>query len=283
MAERIQLWLLDNGFGNIVRQESVGGGCINNTTRLHLDEGRSLFLKQHDQAPDGMFLSEAVGLNALKQTNAIRVPDVIHAEDDFIILEDLGQGSPTSNYWVKLGSGLANMHRQDQAQFGFSMDNFCGSTPQVNTLTKDGFEFFANYRILGLASTAFHRNLINRDDLSSLEFIAGNLPRWIPEQAAVPIHGDLWSGNIHCDEHGQPALIDPATYWGWPEAELAMTKLFGAFSPDFYASYAENSEMAADWSERAPLYNLYHLLNHLLLFGSNYLSQIRSITHRFVT
>ncbi len=281
MAERIQVWLLENGFGNIVRQESVGGGCINNTTRLHLDEGRSLFLKQHDQAPDGMFLSEAVGLNALKQTNAIRVPDVIHAEDDFIILEDLGQGKPTPNYWVALGSGLANMHRQEQSQFGFSMDNFCGATAQINTPTKDGFEFFANYRILGLASSAFHRNLINRDDLGRLEFIAGSLSRWIPKQAAVPLHGDLWSGNIHCDEQGQPALIDPATYWGWPEAELAMTQLFGGFSPGFYASYAENSDMAADWQERTPLYNLYHLLNHLLLFGSNYLSQIRSITHRF--
>jgi len=282
MADRIQVWLLDNGFGNIVRLESVGGGCINNTTRLHLDEGKSVFLKQHDQAPDGMFRSEAVGLAALKQTNAIRVPEVIHVEDDYIILEDLGQGRPTSNYWNELGSSLANMHQRVQAQFGFSMDNFCGSTAQVNTPTEDGFEFFANYRILGLASSAFHRNLINRDDLNSLEFIAGNLSRWIPKQPAVPLHGDLWSGNIHSDEHGKPALIDPAAYWGWAEAELAMTTLFGGFSPAFYASYEENSEMAADWQERAPLYNLYHLLNHLLLFGSAYLAQIRSITQRFV-
>jgi len=61
-----------------------------------------------------------------------------------------------------------------------------------------------------------------------------------------------------------------------------MTTLFGGFSPAFYASYEGNSEMAADWQERAPLYNLYHLLNHLLLFGSAYLAQIRSITQRFV-
>ena len=173
------------------------------------------------------------------------------------------------------------MHRHVQEKFGFSMDNFCGSRLQVNTTTEDGFEFFANHRILNLASSAFHRNLINRDDLSNLEYIAANLSRWIPEQPAVPLHGDLWSGNIHCDEQGQPALIDPATYWGWPEAELAMTTLFGGFSSVFYDSYGENSEMAADWLERAPLYNLYHLLNHLLLFGSSYLAQIRSISQRF--
>jgi len=281
MTNRIALWLADNGFGKIVRQQSVGGGCINDSRRLHLDTGKSLFLKQHTQAPEDMFHSEAVSIAALGKRQALRVPTVLHIEEDFILLEDLGQSSPRKQYWTDLGEGLAQLHSEKYPQFGFNINNYCGLTPQQNDLAEDGHDFFANLRILKLASQAFDQNQLDREDLSKLEYIAANLARWIPKQPAVLIHGDLWSGNIHCDEEGRPALIDPATYWGWAEAELAMTDLFGGFNNDFYGSYAEQTNLDTSWRERAPLYNLYHLLNHLLLFGGSYLGSIKTITHRF--
>ena len=281
MTNRIALWLADNGFGKIVRQQSVGGGCINDSRRLHLDTGKSLFLKQHTQAPEDMFHSEAASIAALGKRQALRVPTVLHVEEDFILLEDLGQSSPRKQYWTDLGEGLAQLHSEKYPQFGFNINNYCGLTPQQNDLAEDGHDFFANLRILKLASQAFDQNQLDREDLSKLEYIAANLARWIPKQPAVLIHGDLWSGNIHCDEEGRPALIDPATYWGWAEAELAMTDLFGGFNNDFYGSYAEQTNLDTSWRERAPLYNLYHLLNHLLLFGGSYLGSIRTITHRF--
>ena len=281
MGNSMAFWLLENGFGRIVRQEPLGGGCISDTTRLIMDDGESLFLKQHEAAPEGMFHAEAAGLAALSRCGAVKIPRVLHTEEDFILLEDLGQGSQRQDYWAKLGRGLADIHSQVHPQFGFSMDNYCGSTPQQNTPTTDGYSFFGDYRILKLASQAFHRHLLDREDLSKLETIASSLQRWIPEQPAVLIHGDLWSGNVHCDEQGNPALIDPAAHWGWAETELAMTELFGGFGGDFYASYAENASLDQDWRERVPIYNLYHLLNHLLLFGASYLGAIRTITRRF--
>ena len=281
MSNKLELWLLENGFGRIVRQEQLGGGCINDTARLIMDAGDTLFLKQHDAAPEGMFHAEAAGLAALGKCGAVKIPRVLHAEEDFILLEDLGQGSQGEDYWTHLGRGLAEIHSQVHPQFGFSMNNFCGSTPQQNPRTTDGYRFFRDYRILRLASQAFHRRLLDREDLSKLENIATSLHRWIPEQPAVLIHGDLWSGNVHCDEQGNPTLIDPAAYWGWAEAELAMTELFGGFGGDFYASYAESANLDQNWRERVPIYNLYHLLNHLLLFGASYLGAIRTITRRF--
>ena len=281
MTNHIAVWLAENGFGKIVRRESVGGGCINDTERLHLDAGNSLFLKQHAQAPEGMFHSEAVGLQALSNSQFLRVPTVIHVEEDFILLEDLGQSSPGERFWAELGKGLAQLHSEEYPHFGFKINNYCGSTPQQNDPIKDGHEFFANYRILTLASQAFHQNLLDRTELTKLEYIAANLARWIPKQPAVLIHGDLWSGNVHCDEEGHPALIDPAPYWGWAEAELAMTELFGGFGSDFYACYAEQAILDSGWRDRAPVYNLYHLLNHLLLFGRSYLGSIKAITQRF--
>ena len=281
MAEQVQRWLTDNGFGQVTRKERVAGGSINISSRLYLSDGRRVFLKQHDSAPAQMFIAEAAGLSALRQAKSLRVPEVLHVAESFLLLEDLGSGQPDKHYWQELGSGLADLHGNQQPQFGFSTDNYCGSTPQINPPTDDGFEFFANFRIRKLAVIARERKLLNSAAFNALEYIAENLSRWIPTQPAVLIHGDLWSGNIHCDEHGGPALIDPAAYWGWAEAELAMTRLFGGFGESFYASYAEHSGMASDWPQRAELYNLYHLLNHLLLFGGSYGAQIEAISRRF--
>lgn len=281
MSPHIQQWLRKNGFGTNFQQKTIGGGSICDTSRLSFSDGRTVILKCCEQAPAELFSAEALGLSALKDACALTTPEVIHVSDRFLILEDLGQGNPDSDYWQKLGQGLADLHRLKQPQFGFRIDNYCGSTPQRNSLTDDGFEFFANYRILNLAAIALKNKLLSDDDMEALETIAGNLQRWLPKQTAVLIHGDLWSGNIHCCANGQPALIDPAVYWGWAEAELAMTTLFGGFDRKFYSSYEENSDIESDWRERAPLYNLYHLLNHLLLFGSSYLPQLRRITAHY--
>lgn len=281
MSDKIQHWLLENGYGGNYRAESLSGGCINAVSRIYLADAQPLILKQNQQADNTVFPAEAAGLSALRDADALRVPEVICAADEFLLLEDLGQGRPMEDYWELLGIGLAKLHSVEQPLFGFTMDNYCGSTPQINTSGTDGFEFFANYRIRNLAALALQKNLLSKEDMNGLEFIAANLSRWIPSQAPVLIHGDLWSGNVHCDGNGMAALIDPAVYYGWAEAELAMTELFAGFDRRFYDSYAAHSTMASDWRERAPLYNLYHLLNHLLLFGSGYLPQIRSVTAQF--
>lgn len=274
-------WLNENDFGKVANRETVSGGCINNSTRLYLDSGSSIFLKENYAAPADMFRSEKIGLESLAARGTIKVPAVIHVEDDFLLIEDLGEGLVSTSFWIDLGEGLAELHAETAEHFGFHIDNYCGLTVQKNPLSDDGHEFFADNRILVLASSAFDRNLIEIQDLKALETISAKLASWIPQQNPVLIHGDLWSGNIHCCESGDPALIDPAAHWGWAEAELAMTDLFGGFSKVFYESYESNSKIQRDWHERSPLYNLYHLLNHLLLFGTAYLSEIRNIIKKF--
>lgn len=114
-----------------------------------------------------------------------------------------------------------------------------------------------------------------------VEKLCDRLPELIPEQPASLIHGDLWSGNAMFDSRGQPAIIDPAAHYGWAEAELAMTTLFGSFPDVFYRAYQEARPLEPDFRERFPIYNLYHLLNHVNLFGGGYLGQSLSILRRY--
>ena len=281
MADSLQLWLTEHNFAAPNRTETVAGGSINRTSRLHFADGNSLFLKQNDRAPRGMFPAEAAGLATLAATDALIVPRVIAVTEEWLLLEDLGAGKVSTDYWPALGQGLALLHGNPQPRFGFPDNNYCGSTVQINTQSDDGFEFFALNRLLIPGREALQRGLLTNDDFSALEFVANHLHNWIPQQPPVLIHGDLWSGNIHSTSWGLPALIDPACYWGWAEAELAMTVLFGGFDSTFYASYQQHSAIGSHWRERAPLYNLYHLLNHLLLFGGSYSAQVRAITRRY--
>ena len=277
----IQNWLYTNKFGEIQSISPVSGGCINETVVICLDNGKTIFCKQHENPPHYFFAAEAAGLNALRKACRLKVPEVLHVGQEFLLLEDLGSGQTATDYWSDLGEGLAELHQHKKPAFGFDADNFCGLTPQANPVTSEGYDFFANHRLLALGRKAVDSGSLPVNDMKTIESIADNLARWIPPQAARLIHGDLWSGNVHADKMGLPALIDPACYWGWAEAELAMTTLFGGFHRDFYAAYESASEIDLEWRDRAALYNLYHLLNHLLLFGGGYLGQVRAVIARY--
>ena len=277
----VAFWLRDTQSVEISAYHAAGGGCINETGILHLSDGTRLFLKQQQGAPADFFNAEAFGLDALRTGTTLRIPQVVHVDREFLLLEDLGNNSPARDFWQRLGAGLAQLHSQSFATFGLEMDGYCGRTPQRNSPMTDGFEFFATHRLNALAEQAHSVGLLDRADHQAVARLADNLKEYIPPQPAVLIHGDLWSGNVHCDNEGHPALIDPACYRGWAEADLAMTTLFGGFDRKFYQAYEEASGIDRDWRSRAPIYNLYHLLNHLILFGTGYLGQVRSILENF--
>lgn len=278
----VDSWLRAENSSEIARFEPVAGGCINETGTIQLTNGQRLFLKLHPGAPENFFQAEAYGLQALRRNTSLRVPEVIHADADFLLLEDLGQGTPSGDFWQQLGTGLAQLHSTRYRTFGLEQNNYCGRTPQRNSPSADGFGFFASNRLILLAEQAMQMHLLDSSDLQRTCRLADRLQDHIPAQPAVLLHGDLWSGNVHCCNKGHPALIDPACYRGWAEADLAMTVLFGGFHPDFYRAYEHASAIPSDWRERAPLYNLYHLLNHLILFGSSYLGQVRNVLDRYV-
>lgn len=279
--------LLENaGLPPARNRQGLSGGDIGTSARVTLTDGRELFIKRAANAPADFFSAEACGLEALREAASealIRVPEVIYAGADGLILEWLQAGEKSGDYWERFGAGLAAIHRQPQPFFGFVQDNYCGLTPQPNPRLDDGYEFFASARLQHQARLARDRGLLGGAECRRLDRLCERLGDWIPAQPPALIHGDLWSGNAHTGPRGEPVLIDPAAHWGWPEAELAMTCLFGRFSERFYASYLENGAVAKDWEERTDLYNLYHLLNHLNLFGGGYLSGVKQVLARRVS
>jgi fructosamine-3-kinase len=274
-------WLESEGYGLVEEIHPVAGGCINNGARLTTRSGHTFFLKQNASAPETMFSREMDALRVLAVPGGPRVPIPYLEGAEFLLLEDLNPSAPRSNYWETFGRQLATLHANIEPNFGFETDNFIGSTPQPNPRTSDGYEFFVEHRLGFQAELALQQGLINRADFRAVLALSSKLHELVPVQPASLIHGDLWSGNAVVGPNGEPAIIDPAAHYGWAEAELGMTNLFGGFPQAFYRAYEEAGNLKDGWRERLPIYNLYHLLNHVNLFGTGYLGQVRSVLQRF--
>lgn len=259
----------------------MGGGCINHGAALLAADGERFFLKTNQQAPKDMFAREAEGLAALSAAGAPRYPRVYLVGEDFLLLEDLQPASRAAEYWETLGRQLATQHANSSDRFGFKHDNYLGSTPQPNGWMADGYAFFAERRLIFQARLARDKGLLDAGEVQQVAALAVRLPELVPPQPASLLHGDLWGGNATSDASGQPALIDPAAHYGWPEAELGMTQLFGGFAPEFYAAYEAAHSLVPGWRERLDIYNLYHVLNHLNLFGRSYHGRVAAILRAF--
>jgi fructosamine-3-kinase len=258
----------------------LGGGCINNATRLETENG-PLFLKRNDDCPADMFEREAEGLAALAIVDGPRIPNVLLVGPDFILQEFIEAGARPANFWEVFGGQMAAVHNVTAPRFGFENDNYIGLTPQPNGWMEDGYAFFAERRLGYQGELARRKGLLDAGSLRLLEGLITKLPSLVPAQPGSLVHGDLWGGNVHNGPQGQPVLIDPAAHYGWAEAELAMMTLFGSPPMSFFMAYEDVRQLETGYRERFDLYNLYHLLNHLNLFGEGYAGSVRAILRKY--
>jgi fructosamine-3-kinase len=263
----------------------ASGGCIHSSWTL--DSGRArYFVKVNDERFAASFEAEADGLAALGAAG-IRVPrPVAHGAGEgraFLVLEHLALGPQGDAGFRELGRSLGRLHEHRGDAFGWHRDNFIGLTAQSNARRASWIEFWQRERLapqLAAAAQNGHRGRV----------------QWLGEQVseAVPwllaghdpapslLHGDLWSGNAGFLADGTPVVFDPAVYRGDAEADLAMTELFGGFPESFYEGYREVRPIAGGYRLRRLLYNLYHVLNHLNLFGEGYRGQAERIMEQLV-
>ncbi len=275
---------------NIQNVQVCSGGDINEAAQIVTSDG-SLFVKWHPRSPQHMFSTEAKGLSLLRKSNTVRVPEVImveEARDDcpaYILLEWLESGTPQAHTSHQLGEQLAALHQQSASEHGLDHDNFIGRLPQYNHQHATWAAFYAEQRIRPQMKIAqqvgqlpTHREKLLNTLLQRLDTL---LPQ--PNPPASLLHGDLWGGNFMTLTGGQPAVIDPAVYYGHREIEMAFTELFGGFSPAFYDAYNSVYPLDKEYQRRKSLYQLYPLMVHMNLFGGGYGRSVDSILRQYVS
>jgi protein-ribulosamine 3-kinase len=275
----------------ILSAAPVGGGCIHKAYKLTTSAG-SYFLKWNTAPLPAMFSSEAHGITHIHAVNAIKTPQVILFSDltadgcpGFILMEWIESGVQHIDPTL-LGEQLALLHLSPAQlpSYGLEVDNYIGSTPQINTWSDDWIVFFREQRLNYQVNLAVKKGYLPNSRRCKLEKLLQQIERFLAGIDRRPslLHGDLWSGNILAGPYSEPYLIDPAVYFGDREAEIAFTELFGGFPPRFYQAYNSVWPLSPGYADRRDLYNLYHALNHLNIFGETYGPLVDGILQKYV-
>ena len=279
MSPELQDALEQQLAAQVLNAKRLGGGDINDAFEVALGTGTRIFVKTHPNPPSGMFWAEARGLHWLEEAGAIRVPRVVAVSDQrpaYIALELLTPAARRPDFDETLGRSLANLHAFGAQSFGLDHDNFIGRLSQTNTVNDDWASFYWTSRLEPQVRLAADRGLLDRRTRSDFEVLCRVLPERVgPKEPPSRLHGDLWGGNLHVDNAGQPCLIDPAVYGGHREIDLAMMRLFGGFGERVFAAYEEVRPLSPGTRERVSLYQLYPLLVHVNLFGSSYVGAVK--------
>jgi len=286
--EKIKTTIEEKLGSKIKSLSSLSGGCISDAFKVITGEGSNYFLKYNSSASNDMFIKEANGLKELAKADAIRIPEVLSFDKDYILLEYISSGNRKKYFFEEFGKSFAEMHKFTAESFGFYEDNYIGSNPQKNipdgTEKTNWVDFYFYKRILfqfKLAEKLGNSTEELRKGISRLEDKIQEIIGDSDEKPSL-LHGDLWGGNYMVGENGSPVLIDPAVYYGHREADLGMTKLFGCFNSEFYRAYNEIFPLEDGFEYRENIYKLYHVLNHLNLFGGGYYSQALSLIKFYI-
>ena len=277
---------LSNFIGSKIKSsQSVSGGDIS-SAYLVTTESEKLFLKTNFNANDlDMFLSEEKALKIIAETNTIAVPKVLacdtFSEYSFILMEYIDSKSPDNKDLELFGSLLARLHQITSNYFGFVSNNFIGSLHQSNKKHNNWNDFYIEERLIPQLELAYSKGLLKNSDIPKTKDMKDICLPYFHHVKPSLLHGDLWSGNYLISKDGVPYLIDPSTYFGHNEIDIAMSKLFGRFETSFYQSYWSIHPQDDLTESRIELYQLYYLLVHLNLFGRSYYSSVKSILNKY--
>lgn len=272
--------------GRFRGMKPVSGGDINAARQMQFDKGQ-LFVKYNSaKAYPQMFEREAEALDILQRKTPFTIPKTLEHgqlhDQAYLLLEWLPSADRSHAFWEIFGQKLAQMHRLSQEYYGLEHDNYMGKLPQSNTPKPSWAEFWATQRIEPQMKMARDQGYFNQRLSMQLDELLARTETLVPEEQPALVHGDLWSGNYMVDEKGEPALIDPALYFGHREIDLAMMHLFGGFNDALFQTYAEHFPLEKGWRERIDFHNLYPVLVHVNLFGGGYARQAEGIIKKYL-
>lgn len=269
---------------DILDTTTIGGGDFAQSYRANLADERTIFIKTHANPPPNFFTTEAKGLDWLRSTGAVNVPQVLAVSDDppYLAMEWINIGGGIAND-ERFGQELAALHQSTFPCFGRPDSRTTGSQAVPNNACDTWSEFYATQRLLPLAKLAHEKSALPESCISGLEKLASRLDQFdIADEAPCLLHGDLWAGNRVVDQAGVSWLIDPAAHGGHREFDLAMMQLFGGYGEACFSAYNTVFALNEEWQSRVALHQLAPLTVHAIKFGGSYVAATQGALSQYL-
>ncbi len=282
MAQLLDILQPEFAAREILEARPIGGGDISSVYKVSTRRGKFLCKVNFSADAYDMFTTEKYALDLIGKTGTVAIPVIAVCkkinEGALLLMEYIESKSPNSSDFERLGESLARLHLVSGNSFGLDRDNFIGSLNQSNKEYENWAEFYFYERITPQIEMATLAGYLPGGAIS--EKLLNTFKELFRGVRPSLLHGDLWSGNYLIAENGKPYLIDPASYYGHSEVDIAMTRLFGGFAQSFYEAYHKIIPLDEKSNLRIEIYQLYYLLVHLNLFGIPYLSQVKRILNK---
>lgn len=273
---------------NIQTMTSVSGGDINQAYYIETEK-QTYFVKANQNADNNFFQVEANGLEKIRSTQTIAVPEVYYYDQtsngqEMVLIMEWVQGEKTQLTDSQLGKNLAAMHLSaGPSEYGFEQSTYVGTLQQTNAWYSNWVDYFREHRLRLQLDLAIQLNRMNPKRQTQLEALITHLDKYLPSKPRISLlHGDLWGGNWVIGKAGTPYLIDPSVLYGDSLFDLALTELFGGFSDTFYSQYQDVFPLEDYYQEVKPIYQLFYLLVHLNMFGEVYGNHVDNILKRYI-
>lgn len=270
----------------INKVDKVSGGSVNESYKLTTKDYLFFIKVNNEKTFPGLFEAEQKGLQALRNNSSFHIPKVIvrdiFKDQGYLILPFIESGGIESGFWNSFAENLAELHQNSADYFGYEQDNYNGSLIQVNSKKLKWSDFFVENRLMIQCKLARDHKKVDKQFVSYIERIYPKLEHLFPVEKPSLLHGDLWSGNYLAGKNNLSVLFDPAVYYGHREVDIAMSLLFGGFDKQLYNRYNEIFPLENGWESRVDIANLYPLLVHVNLFGSNYAKRVTTVLKPFI-
>jgi fructosamine-3-kinase len=262
----------------VVSSRPVPGGDVSQAFRVELADSRVLFAKSHPSPPEGLYSTEALGLDWLRRVGVIGVPVAVAWSDQqpaFLALQWIDTGEPMPGTDADFGRALALLHRAGSPCFGREDGRPTGSLGLPNKPCPNWIEFYVTQRLEPLLRIATEREALPPQALREIDRVIDRIHTLAgPREPAARLHGDLWGGNRMVDREGRNWLIDPAAHGGHREYDLAVMRLFGGFGPDCFDAYDDLFPLMDGWTKRLPLHQLPPLIVHAVKFSGHFVGRV---------
>src|SRR5699024_10367975 len=271
-------WINQLPLNNIQKVNEASGGDVNQAYKIETTE-KNYFLLVQPNTTKEFFISEAAGLEDLRKAE-ITAPEVYNIGeingDAYLLISYLEEG-PRGSY-RDLAKIIAKMHQatSDNGLFGYSYPHQGSDITFDNDWTNSWIELFVERRLDKLQNALLKNGQWTQKQTNTYKKARKVIIEELTNHTSKPslLHGDLWCGNHMFLKNGEPALFDPAPFYGDREFDLGVTTSFGGYPREFYEAYQEFLPMAEGYEIRLRFYRLYVFMVHLLKFGGIYANRV---------